>query len=147
MQANIVVGTGLARLCDFGLSSLLDDLSTYAQSTSTFGTIRFLSPELVTGDLEARNEGCDVWAFGCTSGEVGLLTLDEAGAYQHILKVLCDERPYHWITNDWLLTSAITKDPPYIWPHPDSFVKCITSCFEIDPKRRPSSTELHVYLE
>ena len=37
-QDNIVVDTGLARLCDFGLSSLLDDISTYTQSTSTGGT-------------------------------------------------------------------------------------------------------------
>ena len=71
----------LAKLCDFGLSSLLGDLSTYTQSTSTFGTIRFLSPELMTGEVEARNEGSDVWAFGCASGEVRFLTSDETGAY------------------------------------------------------------------
>ena len=74
-QANIVVDTGLARLCDIGLSSLLDDLSPYTQSTSTGGTTRFLSPELLAGELEARNEGSDVWAFGCASGEVGFLIL------------------------------------------------------------------------
>ena len=143
-QANIVVvgSTGLARLCDFGLSSLLGDPSTYTGSTSTFGTIRFLSPELFTGELDARNKGSDVWAFGCASGEVGFLTSDETRTYQHILKVLCDERPYHWIINDWLVPTAVTKGPPYIWPDPDSFVKCIASCFEIDPERRPTSSEL-----
>ena len=134
--------TNSAKLCDFGLSSLLGDLSTYTQSTSTFGTIRFLSPELMTGEVEARNEGSDVWAFGCASGEVRFLTSDEAGTYQHILKILWDERPYHWITNDRLLISAITKSPPYIWPDPDSFVKGIASCFEIDLERRPTSSEL-----
>ena len=70
------------------------------------------------------------------------LTSDEAGTYEHIFKILCDKRPYHWITNDWLLPGAITKGPPYIWPDPDSFLKCIASCFEIDPERRPSSSEL-----
>ena len=78
-QANIVVDSGLARLCDFGLSSLLDDLSTYTQSTSTGGTTRFLSPELLTGELEARNEGSDIWAFGCASGEVGSLIAPHVG--------------------------------------------------------------------
>ena len=78
-QVNIVVDTGLARLCDFGLSSLLDDISTYTQSTSTGGTTRFLSPELMTGVLEARNEGSDVWAFGCASGEVGLFISPHIG--------------------------------------------------------------------
>ena len=132
----------MARLCDFGLSSLLGDLSTYTESTSTGGTTRFLSPDLVTGVVEARNEGSDVWAFGCASGEVGSLTSDEAGTYEQIFQILCNERPYHWITNDWLLPGAITKGPPYIWPDPDSFLKCIASCFEIDPERRPSSSEL-----
>ena len=66
-------GTGLARLCDFGLSSLLDDLSTYAQSSSVVSTLRFTSPELLTGAAEVRNERSDVWAFGCASGEVGFL--------------------------------------------------------------------------
>ena len=83
VQGNIVVmeRTGLARLCDFGVSSFLGDLSTYAQSTSRFGTIRYVSPELLTGVVEARNKGSDVWAFGCASGEVGFLTSDEAGTY------------------------------------------------------------------
>ena len=134
--------TNLAKLCDFGLSSLLGDLSTYTQSTSTFGTIRFLSPELMTGEVEARNEGSDVWAFGCASGEVRFFISDKVGTYRHIRKILCNERPYHWITNDRLLNSAVTKSPPYIWPDPDSFVKCIASCFEIDPEMRPTSSEL-----
>ena len=125
--------TGEARLCDFGLSSLLGDPSTYTESTSTFGTIRFLSPELLTGKLEARNERSDIWAFGCASGEVGFFTSDESRTYQRVLKILYNERPYHWITNDRQITSAVTEGPPYIWPDPDGFVKCIASCFEIDP--------------
>ena len=68
--------------------------------------------------------------------------LDEAGTYQHIFKILYDERPYNWIDNDRKITSAVTKGPPYIWPDPDSFVKCIASCFENDPERRPTSSEL-----
>ncbi|KAF8307847.1 kinase-like domain-containing protein [Cantharellus anzutake] len=67
---NIVVmeATGVARLCDFGLSSLLDDLSIYAPSSSVAGTLRFISPELFAGGK--RNEASDIWAFGCTAGEV-----------------------------------------------------------------------------
>ena len=68
--------------------------------------------------------------------------LDEAGTYQHIFKILCDECPYNWITNDWGLISAVTKGPPYIWPNPDSFKKCIASCFAIDPEQRPTSSQL-----
>ncbi|KAF8309177.1 kinase-like domain-containing protein [Cantharellus anzutake] len=67
---NIVVmeATGVARLCDFGLSSLLDDLPTYAPSSSVAGTLRFISPELFAGGK--RNEASDIWAFGCAAGEV-----------------------------------------------------------------------------
>ena len=66
-------GTGLVRLCDFGLSSLLDDLSTYTQSSSVLGTLRFTSPELLTEAAGVRNEKSDIWAFGCAAGEVGFL--------------------------------------------------------------------------
>jgi len=134
-------------LAKLRLSSILGDLSTYTQSTNTFVTIRFLSPELLTGVLEARNEGSDVWAFGCASGEVGFLRSDEAGTYQKILKILCDERPYHWIPNDWLVPSAITKDPPYIWPDPDSFTEYIASCFQVDPEDLAALNSLSKLLE
>ena len=144
MQENIVVvgSSGQARLCDFGLSSVLGDPSTYTGSTSTFGTIRFLSPELLTGELDARTKGSDVWAFGCASGEVGFLTSDETRTYQHVLKMLRDERPYHWIANDRRIPFVVTEGPPYIWSDPDTFMKCIASCFEMDPERRPTSSEL-----
>ena len=144
MQANIVVvgSSRQARLCDFGLSTLLGDASTYTEATSTFGSVRFLSPELLTGELEARNKASDIWAFGCASGEVRSLASDEARTYQHVLKILRDERPYHWIANDRRIISAVTKGPPYTWPDPDDFAKCIASCFEIDPEERPSSFEL-----
>ena len=69
--------TNVAKLCDFGLSSLLSDLSTFAQSSSKFGTQRFTSPELWDDTVETeRNERSDVWAFGCTSGEVKSFILD-----------------------------------------------------------------------
>ena len=69
--------TNVAKLCDFGLSSLLSDLSTFAQSSSKFGTQRFTSPELWDYMVETkRNEGSDVWAFGCTSGEAKFFVLD-----------------------------------------------------------------------
>ena len=70
------------------------------------------------------------------------LTSNETGTYQHIFKILYDERPYNWIDNDEKIIAAMTKGPPYIWPDPDSFVKSIASCFEMDPERRPSSSEL-----
>ena len=70
------------------------------------------------------------------------LTLNEAGTYEHIFKILCDERPYNWIDNDRRITSAVSDGPPYIWRGPDSFEKSIATCFEIDPVRRPTSSEL-----
>ena len=68
--------------------------------------------------------------------------LDEGGTYQHIFKILFNAHPYHWVANDWRLGSAVTEGPPYVWPNPDSFVKCIAFCFEVDPKQRPTSSEL-----
>ncbi|KAF8337385.1 kinase-like domain-containing protein, partial [Cantharellus anzutake] len=122
---NIVVveATGVARLCDFGLSSLLDDLPIYAPSSSMDGTLRYKSPELFSGGK--RNEASDMWAFGCTAGEI-----------------LRNERPYHHISFDLQLLTTVNSASPHVWRCPTEFEKCIASCCEHCSDRRPSSPEL-----
>ncbi|KAF8337386.1 uncharacterized protein EI90DRAFT_2645256 [Cantharellus anzutake] len=127
---NIVMmeATGVAKLCDFGLSSLLNDLSIYGPSSSAAGTLRYVSPELFSGGK--RNEASDIWAFGCTAGEI-----------------LCNRRPYHSIASDWQLLSAVTSALPFNWPGANDFERCIASCYELRLDRRPSSSELCTNLE
>ncbi|KAF8332037.1 kinase-like domain-containing protein, partial [Cantharellus anzutake] len=61
-----------AQLCDFGLSSILDDFTTHAETSSVMSTPRYAAPELVGNVITRRNEGSDIWAFGCTAVEVKL---------------------------------------------------------------------------
>ncbi len=73
-QENAVVDeNGSVMLCDFGLSCILYEEATFAQGTSLTGTIRFTAPELIDDTMERRNKASDVWAFGCTAGQVRLL--------------------------------------------------------------------------
>ena len=60
------------KLCDFGLSAVLNDKSTFPQTTSVNTTLRYSAPELfVEGSKPAdRTKETDVWAFGCTAAEV-----------------------------------------------------------------------------
>ncbi|KAF8338071.1 kinase-like domain-containing protein, partial [Cantharellus anzutake] len=73
---NIVVsyaagGGVVALLCDFGLSSILSDITTHPHISSITGTLRYAPPELFSVTSMQRNEASDIWAFGCTATEVG----------------------------------------------------------------------------
>ena len=78
LQGNVLVDDeGRARVIDFGLSTILDGISTGQTSTSfvTAGTPRFMAPELVQANDcggHCRTQGSDVWAYGCTSMQVCL---------------------------------------------------------------------------
>jgi serine/threonine protein kinase len=53
-------------LSDFGLSKvlMLKGMSTTAEVT---GSVRWMSPELLSGDIEIANTKGDVWAYGMTA--------------------------------------------------------------------------------
>ena len=71
LQENAVVdGSGSVMLCDFGLSCILYEEATFAQGSSIASTLRFTAPELINDIVEGRNKASDVWAFGCTAGQV-----------------------------------------------------------------------------
>ncbi|KAF8328586.1 kinase-like domain-containing protein [Cantharellus anzutake] len=72
---NVVVSSEKTpQLCDFGLSFIISDKSTYIDATSMgqFGTWRYLAPEVCMAEEPFRNMKSDVWAFGCTAMEVRL---------------------------------------------------------------------------
>jgi serine/threonine protein kinase len=53
-------------LSDFGLSKvlMLKGMSTTAEVT---GSVRWMSPELLNGNIEVANTKSDVWAYGMTA--------------------------------------------------------------------------------
>ncbi|KAF9508174.1 hypothetical protein BS47DRAFT_1303155, partial [Hydnum rufescens UP504] len=70
-KANVLVGTeGHAALCDFGLSTVLDNSPTGFTSSAFGGTLRFMAPELLSEAEERRSIQSDVYAYACTYAEV-----------------------------------------------------------------------------
>ena len=76
LQENVLVDDdGRAQVIDFGLSTILDGISTGETSPSfaTAGTLHFMAPELVQDNDRGghcRTQGSDIWAYGCTSMQV-----------------------------------------------------------------------------
>lgn len=68
MKANILIDeTGAPRINDFGISRLVDSSSLWKTSrTSANGTIRWMSPELITGTDPHPTTESDVYAFAMT---------------------------------------------------------------------------------
>ncbi|KZV78773.1 kinase-like protein, partial [Exidia glandulosa HHB12029] len=60
----LVSDDGVARLCDFGLSRLLEN-SQSTRQTGAKGTLRWMAPELVLEDDARHTYSSDIWACGC----------------------------------------------------------------------------------
>ena len=75
MQRNVVIDEcGEARLCDFGLSSMIAEQSAelISVTSSVKGTCRFMAPELFASDDARPTTRSDIWAYGCVVLEVGI---------------------------------------------------------------------------
>ena len=72
MQANILIGTnGIARIVDFGLSTVVRDTNSLDTTSGTRGiTARYTSPEILKGG-ERHSRRSDLFAFGMVMIEVG----------------------------------------------------------------------------
>ncbi|KAF8312182.1 kinase-like domain-containing protein [Cantharellus anzutake] len=125
---NVVIDhEGSAKLCDFGVSSILGDRSTYAEGSSAIRSPRFMAPELFNADDNEvhRDERSDVWAFGCTSAEI-----------------LSNQPPYHELRDVHVMFAIVRKTPPYTWDPPDEVGRVIAQCMEFQPNLRPGMLEV-----
>ncbi|KAF8326408.1 kinase-like domain-containing protein [Cantharellus anzutake] len=125
---NVVIDRdGLAKLCDFGVSSILNDESTYAEGSSVVRSLRFIAPELLNVDdpVVHRDERSDVWAFGCTSAEI-----------------LSDRPPYHGIHEFHVPSEIAGGTPPYIWDRPDEVGEVIVRCMTFQRDSRPGMLDV-----
>ncbi|KAF8325581.1 kinase-like domain-containing protein [Cantharellus anzutake] len=118
---NIVVRGGCAMLCDFGLSCMLLDFSTYREESSAAdGSLRFTFPELLGDHVQNHDRKSDVWAFGCASGQV-----------------LSGIRPYAAVLGDLQVLRAVQSgEPPYVWKESDEFFANLERCLKQDPEER-----------
>lgn len=85
---------GSARLCDFGLSRMIDDSALWQTSATTAqGTVRWESPELLSGAQPTVTTQADIYAYAMTCFEV----------YSGLI-------PFHRYRNDWVVMNAVLID-------------------------------------
>lgn len=58
---------GKARLCDFGLSRMIEETTLWHTTATTApGTIRWKAPELLSGEQRTVTKKADIYAYGMT---------------------------------------------------------------------------------
>ncbi|KAF8332065.1 kinase-like domain-containing protein [Cantharellus anzutake] len=129
---NIVMHNGIPKLWGYGLASIIDDRNTYAQESAAFTTLRYCAPELLNSDSGSRDKKTDVWAFGCTAGEV-----------------LYDKHPFQGIPISRLY-AKLGVESPFDWDsqrYPDELKELVQGCLTRLPENRPSMESVRNALD
>lgn len=115
-----------AVLCDFGLSTVMQDTSTGLTTGAGFqGSIRWASPEVITGN--PRTLTSDMWGWGCLA-----------------LEIMTGRIPFHDINHDTQIILQLCgngtrrtpepSDPPRL---PEGLLHLLRGCWEFSPDLRP----------
>eukprot|EP00796_Vickermania_ingenoplastis_P013396 gene13396-9219_t len=130
--ANILVShTGNVKLCDFGCSKRVSELS--KASSCIIGTPIYMAPELIK---RTPHQKSDIWSMGCTLFELatGLQPWYHTGVKAYIPLTF-------YITT--------TSESPLVLPEEDhltefspEFLNFLNLCFCRDVQKRPEATEL-----
>ncbi|XP_017118960.1 probable serine/threonine-protein kinase mps1 [Drosophila elegans] len=145
--ANFLMVSGRLKLIDFGIASNISVDSTSIIKFSQAGTFNYISPEALTdtstGNSPMRGANqpkikistkSDVWSLGCI-----------------LYLLLYQKTPFGHIRNIYAKMSAIATPgtsieyppiPPY---YPVMLVHMAKNCLQLNPKKRPSCTELLQY--
>ncbi|BFG37892.1 hypothetical protein CerSpe_241650 [Prunus speciosa] len=119
--ANILVDTcGSVKLADFGLAKIIEGSSGH----SILGSLPWMSPEVFKANKSAQGYGiaADIWSLGCT-----------------VLEMLTGTAPDHSCDAERALYSILPKIPVSLPTHPRDFIQ---RCLKVDPRGRPTATEL-----
>ncbi|KIL59844.1 hypothetical protein M378DRAFT_969629 [Amanita muscaria Koide BX008] len=115
-----------AYLSDFGLSHIAFD-NTLWRTTATHanGTLRWMAPELIEGDVIVLTIATDIYAFGMT-----------------VYEILSRQSPFA-VANDVAVISKVIKGqrPERIESCSDEIWSIITRCWAQEPENRPSTGE------
>jgi len=118
----LISDQGVAKLCDFGLSRILSELSKFSQSTSAVSgfTTRYSACEVIFEGIKTVKS--DVYAFGCTC-----------------IHVLFDQRPFPELNNDNRVITAIDNgQSPWPWDQGIPLHRILSACCSLDQESRPS---------
>ena len=84
-KANILVDQdGMPLLTDFGLSWIYEDATIWETTRNSGpGTMRYMSPELLKGDIKFGSEESDIYAYAMTSWVSILCLFAELAFWEH----------------------------------------------------------------
>ncbi|RLV89667.1 Serine/threonine-protein kinase BCK1/SLK1/SSP31 [Spathaspora sp. JA1] len=130
---NLLLETdGTCKISDFGISKRLnDDIYSNNANMSMQGTIFWMAPEVIDSLVEGYSAKIDIWSLGCV-----------------VLEMFAGKRPWSneaaisviYKTGKEKLAPPITDDIKR--DISDDAVDFINLCFTIDPKERPTASEL-----
>lgn len=96
---------------------------------SMTGTPMYMSPEVIRGSNEGRQDAIDIWSLGCV-----------------ILEMATGRRPWASLDNEWAIMYNIAQGNPPQLPSKDQLsdegIDFLKRCFEKDPRKRASAAEL-----
>ncbi|KAJ7184990.1 kinase-like domain-containing protein, partial [Mycena filopes] len=127
----LVTPSGRACICDFGLSSIVNEITSRLHTTvmGRGGTARYCAPELLDPEVVNKQHfGSDVYAFACTSYEVltGNAPFYEVKERAVMLRILGGARP----SRPASCTGTSKLDT--LW-------KLLQDCWETEAQKRPTA--------
>ena len=165
MQANILISDkGQACLCDFGLSTLVEDLvDSWYPSSMLGGAIRWSAPELYSISCFDATEqprlnvsaSSDIYSFGSIALEVGPLPSCSSGCprTRRLMSLICfpdqilsGKVPYYYLKHDGQVLIELSKRvKPQRTPSPfltNDLWDLIGECWHDNPGARPSTARI-----
>ncbi|KAM6502855.1 Protein kinase-like domain containing protein [Amanita muscaria] len=129
--ANVLINDRYeARLCDFGLSRFLNDSTLWTTvATQTRGSLRWMSPELMTGKQSTPTKESDIYAYAVTCYEI-----------------LSGDVPFKSVRNEVSLLYGVAVEkqrPEHVEScDADDMWAIITLCWAEEPEDRPRTAEV-----
>ncbi|KAJ7176798.1 kinase-like domain-containing protein [Mycena filopes] len=130
----LVTPSRRACICDFGLSSIVNDITLrliHSTTNAQQGTARYLAPELLRSNGK-KHFLSDVYAFACVSYEI-----------------LTGNVPFHTEKNDMVVMLQVLEGVRPTQPAAcsgtrqlNSVWKLLESCWEADPQMRPTAGQI-----
>ncbi|EUC57482.1 kinase domain protein, partial [Rhizoctonia solani AG-3 Rhs1AP] len=128
----IISDDGHVQLGDFGSASLLEYASVSFTKTGFHGTLRFMAPEILSGEAEKPTKESDVYALGMTifhmmTGEVPFANLlDRTIPIMVAIDKIKPNRPHF---------NEVFADRPA----EDKLWSLLSQCWDYDPEYRPTA--------